>query len=263
MTDTCLVLRLAAPLQSWGSSGRLNRRDTDRQPTKAGLVGLLAAAQGRRRTDPIEDLTRLQLAVRTDQPGRLVHDYHTVSRHTGENMPKAEVDTRGQQRRSTTGGTKVTSRYYLADATFVAAIGSDDQQMLHRLAQALQRPTFALALGRRGCPPTTPLLLPAPDHSLLWDGRPVDVLADVPWQAGHAARRQAAREKTPRRYLEVHYDSDDGAAVDDVPVTFDPKRRRRAARRVAHTTVAVDTGVEAPPGADTSGLWGHDPYLLT
>jgi CRISPR-associated Cas5-like protein len=39
-----LLLRLAAPLQSWGSDSKFETRKTDREPTKSGVVGLLAAA---------------------------------------------------------------------------------------------------------------------------------------------------------------------------------------------------------------------------
>ena len=74
MSDSCLVLRLAGPLQSWGSSSQFNRRETDDRPTKSGVIGLLAAAQGRRRSDPIEDLVDVKLAVRVDQPGSLLRD---------------------------------------------------------------------------------------------------------------------------------------------------------------------------------------------
>ena len=70
-----LVLRLAGPLQSWGGQSQFNRRDTLGEPTKSGITGLLAAAQGRRRQDPIEDLLALRLGVRTDQPGSLLRDY--------------------------------------------------------------------------------------------------------------------------------------------------------------------------------------------
>ena len=41
-----LLLRLAAPLQSWGSDSKFETRKTDREPTKSGVVGLLAAALG-------------------------------------------------------------------------------------------------------------------------------------------------------------------------------------------------------------------------
>ena len=43
-----LLLRLAAPLQSWGSDSKFETRKTDREPTKSGVVGLLAAALGLR-----------------------------------------------------------------------------------------------------------------------------------------------------------------------------------------------------------------------
>ena len=35
-----LLLRLAAPLQSWGSDSKFETRKTDREPTKSGVVGL-------------------------------------------------------------------------------------------------------------------------------------------------------------------------------------------------------------------------------
>ena len=57
MTETIsLVLRLAAPMQSWGTSSQFNRRATDDRPSKAGIVGLLACALGRDRgADAIRD----------------------------------------------------------------------------------------------------------------------------------------------------------------------------------------------------------------
>ena len=73
-----LLLRLAGPLQSWGSASRFARRDTEREPTKSGVLGLLAAAQGRRRTDSIEDLLDLTFGVRVDQPGAVLQDFHTA-----------------------------------------------------------------------------------------------------------------------------------------------------------------------------------------
>lgn len=46
---TVLLLRLAGPLQSWGSAARFARRGTENAPTKSGVLGLLAAAEGRPR----------------------------------------------------------------------------------------------------------------------------------------------------------------------------------------------------------------------
>ena len=62
-----LLLRLAAPLQSWGSDSKFETRKTDREPTKSGVVGLLAAALGLRRddTEGLARLNGLRFAVET------------------------------------------------------------------------------------------------------------------------------------------------------------------------------------------------------
>ena len=136
--SSVLVLRLAGPMQSWGSSSRFTRRSTEAFPTKSALVGLLAAAQGRRRSDPIEDLAELRFDVRVDQPGQLLRDFHTAHR---DDTPMPLSD-----------------RFYWADATFGAFIeGPED--MIDGLAEAIVRPVFPLYLGRRSCPPTLPLRL--------------------------------------------------------------------------------------------------------
>ena len=46
-----LLLRLAAPLQAWGSNSKFIIRNTEREPTKSGVVGMLAAALGIQRND--------------------------------------------------------------------------------------------------------------------------------------------------------------------------------------------------------------------
>ena len=53
-----LLLRLAAPLQAWGADSKFETRKTNREPTKSGVIGLLAAALGLRR-DESEGLARL------------------------------------------------------------------------------------------------------------------------------------------------------------------------------------------------------------
>src|ERR1700754_4151551 len=61
-----LVLRLAGPLQAWGSSSRFVRRTTESAPTKSGVIGMLASAQGLERTDEagLERLAALRFGVR-------------------------------------------------------------------------------------------------------------------------------------------------------------------------------------------------------
>ena len=54
-----LLLRLVAPLQSWGTTSRFDDRDTGKEPSKSGVIGLLAAAMGiHRGTGPTWNLSR-------------------------------------------------------------------------------------------------------------------------------------------------------------------------------------------------------------
>ena len=78
-----LLLRLAAPLQAWGSDSKFETRKTDREPTKSGVVGLLAAALGLRRddTEGLARLNGLRFAVRADQEGSLLVELEAALRH--------------------------------------------------------------------------------------------------------------------------------------------------------------------------------------
>lgn len=253
-----LVLRLAGPMQSWGSTSEFNRRDTDDQPTKSGVVGLLAAAQGRRRGEAIEDLVGLRMAVRVDQPGTMLRDYHTVSNYTGQSHLTAAVNRTGQQVRrpdNPKNKTLVTKRFYLQDAVFVAAIAGPTD-LLRTLAAAIRRPTFPLALGRRACVPTQPLLL-GHDCADLWQGSLSEVVGAVPWQAGPAAR---AREKATTVSLPVAMDDPAGVETrTDVPASFDPVRRGMSSRRVSHTWVNLPTGARVTAIPTDSG---HNPFTI-
>jgi CRISPR system Cascade subunit CasD len=268
MTDAqaSMVLRLAGPLQSWGVRSQFNRRDTAPEPTKSGIIGLLAAAQGRARTAGIDDLVGLEIGVRTDQPGSLLRDYHTVSDYRGVPLPSAKVNKKGiQARTSPMKMTHVTTRFYLQDAVFVVAVRGDAAS-LAPLAAAIRRPLFPLALGRRSCVPTLPLLLAppaelaAPDSTRLWGGCPRDVLACVPRQGAAARGVTGGRSAKPlarRLLLTVDDPGGDDIAM-DVPRSFAPRERGFAGRRVTRTWVTPSCeGEEVAENIDE-----HDPFAL-
>lgn len=249
-----LALRLAGPLQSWGTTSQFNRRGTEDRPSKAGLIGLLAAAQGRHRGASLEDLVDLTCAVRVDQPGSILHDYHTASTLDGSPLLSAKVNTKGWQvATSPKKLTHITRRSYLEDAVFLALV-SGPPDLLESLREALLRPRFALALGRRSCPPSPPILVPPPTGTL-WEGYPRDLVSVIPWQAGDATR---ARFTSPAITVAVTFDDPTGLdQVADVPMSFDQRRRRYATRRVTHDWISIPTGIQGS-GATSA----HDPFEL-
>lgn len=208
MTET-LLLRLKGPLQSWGASSRHQRRETHPVPTKSAVVGLLAAAEGRRRTDPVEDLAALEFGVRVDQPGTILRDYQTAV--DWQRNPKADA--------------KLSERFYLQDACFVAAVSGPDA-LLEGMEQALRNPVFPLYLGRRSCPADPRLVIGRHDLGV------EAALREVPWQAADWYRRTRAR----RVSLSIYRDAQPGEAVEervqDLPLSFDPARREYGWRAV-------------------------------
>ena len=144
-----LLLQLVGPLQSWGTTSRFSERDTQLEPSKSGVIGLICAALGRGRSEPVDDLARLRMGVRMDRPGVLMRDYHTVQppyfKASGETERKDGV---------------VTVRFFLADAAFLVGLEGEDRPLLERVHSALRWPRWHLYLGRKAFPPSLPLWLP-------------------------------------------------------------------------------------------------------
>ncbi|CAM5293969.1 hypothetical protein STENM327S_03653 [Streptomyces tendae] len=252
-----LVMRLAAPLQSWGGPSRYNQRETRPQPTKSGVLGLLAAAEGRNREASLTDLVGLQLGVRVDQPGTLLRDYHTYSDYRGVPLLSAKTNAKGQQTRTTPAKhTGVTRRFYLQDAVFVAALRGP-KALVQSLEEAVRNPVFPLSLGRRSCPPTGPVSL-----GLRTDSPLKEALEDVPWQAGSHHRRQV-QGTTVSLEATIEDPAGDQIAL-DVPDTYDLKTGTRFVRRdVRHLWVTIPSGSDRPETETASaGQPDHDPFAL-
>ena len=54
-----LLLRLAAPLQAWGTDSKFETRRTNQEPSKSGVIGMLAAALGLPRDADLSALAAL------------------------------------------------------------------------------------------------------------------------------------------------------------------------------------------------------------
>ncbi|MBB5775746.1 type I-E CRISPR-associated protein Cas5/CasD [Nonomuraea jabiensis] len=253
-----LLLRLAGPLQSWGDRSVFNRRETRPEPTKSGILGLLAAASGRAREEPLDDLLGLHLGVRVDQPGSLLRDYHTVSDYRGRPLPQAGVSAKGVQKpTSPAKHTHVTQRFYLQDAVFLAALHGPTA-LVETLAEAVQRPAFPLALGRRSCVPTQPLFLAVRQTPLL------EALENEPWQATDTAKQLYARDRGRPATVRLPATVDDPNGEDsatDVPRSFAPRERSFTSRRIHHLWITLPTGFSNARSAPDSPS-SHDPFAL-
>jgi len=69
-----LLLKLAGPLQSWGTRSHFETRHTDFYPSKSAIIGMIAAGFGYHRNDDesIAALNQLDFAVRVDRQGTLL-----------------------------------------------------------------------------------------------------------------------------------------------------------------------------------------------
>lgn len=231
-----LVLTLAGPMQAWGIDSRFSVRQTDLAPSKSGVIGLVAAAQGVRRTEPLTELAGLRFGVRADQPGRILRDFQTARADDGR-------------------GASVSERYYLSDAVFLAALESDDAEWLRRIQGYLRRPVFPLYLGRRSCPPGGPI------PSRLFEGSIEEAFATMPWQANRA--EQLLQREHPQVALETRIDADSGerGAIRqrDVPVSFAPERREYRWREVVFGREwLANPEFRAEPSEDAPGQAFYD-----
>ena len=158
-----VLLKFSGPLQAWGTDSHFETRHTDSHPSKSGVIGMIAAGLGydRNKDAELQRLNALTFSVRVDQKGHLLEDFHTAQKYKGIQFDRNYV----------------TYRWYLQDAVFVVALGSDDETLINDVHTAVTEPYFPLYLGRRSLPPTADLLLG------VFDTDPLSCLKSYPWQA--------------------------------------------------------------------------------
>lgn len=194
-----LLLRLAGPMQAWGADSRFDIRKTNREPTKSGVIGLLAAALGLRRDEPLDALAALRMGVRVDREGVLLRDFHMAHGAKSSYM---------------------TQRYYLCDALFLVGVFSEDEALMRRLEEAVRHPAFPLFLGRRSCPPEGRVCLGLRAATL------EDALKSEP----------SLNARGTSEHVRIVLEDPTGTArLRDVPISFSPFNRQygyRAAREI-------------------------------
>ncbi len=192
-----LLLRLVGPMQSWGTASRFDQRDTGKEPSKSGVIGLLAAAMGidRENWADLEPLTQLQMGVRHDRPGTHKQDYQTAGCASKDTIIKAD----GKPSKDGV----VSRRHYLADAAFLVGLQADDRSLLENIQAHLKNPVWLLFLGRKSYVPCEPIWI----ENGIQDVPLCDVLVRWPWIA---TRRRW--EDLPEKLL-ASWESEDGAGT--------------------------------------------------
>ncbi len=209
-----LLLRFIGPMQSWGTTSRFDQRDTGKEPSKSGVVGLLAAAMGidRENWDDLEPLTQLSMGVRHDRPGVPKRDYQTAQHIISADRSKIH-------------DTAVTTRDYLADAAFLVGLAGEDRTFLEQIHAALHDPVWPLALGRKSY---------VPSESIWME----NAVQDVPLREALARFPRIATlrkwEELPEKLL-VSFESEDGSGVLKMDQPLSSFAERRFGARFVHS----------------------------
>lgn len=196
-----LVIVLQAPFASFADAPGNAVRKTSDMPTRSALLGLAGAALGITREDQErqQELARtLVTAVALLEPGSILSDFHTFqSLHQAGRGAPTRADA---LRRKDQVETSITRRDYRTDAIWQGAYRLASEAgatSLEELATAFCRPSYALYVGRRSCPPSHPLnprIYPVQDVRTAF--------------ATHAAETEALAGKVPRIIsLEDRYDA--------------------------------------------------------
>lgn len=185
-----ILLKFAGPMQSWGTNSNFENRHTDFYPSKSAVVGMISASLGYRRDEDekIRKLNELSFAVRIDQPGNILKDYHTARK----NIKKLSAK-----------GNYVTNRYYLEDAVFVVAISHKDDILMAEIENSLKSPWFQTFLGRRSLPLTADFFLKSTENGL------IDSLSRIEWQASKWYKKKTKEDAVK---LEIYSDFYEGDA---------------------------------------------------
>lgn len=229
-----LTIRLTSPLQSYGNEATFERRTTGDYPSKSAVIGMIAAALGYSREDSrISKFNDLNFAVRVDQVGRSLTDFQTVEW-------KKNVR-------------KITYRDYIQDAVFVVAIGSNDEQLIKKIHDALRHPHYQLFLGRRSNVPAGVLLMEEFN-----DENPVIILEKLGWQATPWSQKVYQKQNPKKEFPRVDIYADANLLADhhnvmvkDRVESFDQRNRYFGYRAMAteriqltHSYISVDGSTE-------------------
>ncbi len=226
-----LLMRLEAPMQSYGVFGKFGERDTGKEPSKSAVLGLICAALGIERNENISWLSDYNFGLRVDREGIVRNDYHVAGKE-GYHRAAGNVERK----------TAIpTNRYYLADASFLVGIESEDFEKLEEIQKALKKPKWQIFLGKKSFVPSLPVWIP----DGIKEGSLLDALKDYPFDSRHLRTKHSKDTSVKLRFV---FDKSAASGEDitiisrvmDVPISFE--RRLFGERETA--TLMIDVNVE-------------------
>lgn len=213
-----LLLRLRGPMQAWGTRSRFEYRDTEREPTFSGIIGIIAAAEGLPRGADLSEYHQLVITVRVDHEGELDREFQTAL-----DVVKASGGTE----------TQIIRRDFLADAAFHAAV-EGPEPLIRRIFAALHHPRYPLFLGRKSYLPSIPIIYPGEESYVDTNEDALSLLCRLPLAAEIPISRHeliAGDKKEKIRFI-VQCADPTGETRQDIPLNFDIYHRRYATRYV-------------------------------
>jgi len=193
-------------MQSWGIESRFTDRQTESEPSKSGVIGLISSALGRSRDEYIGDLAEMKMIIRVEREGQITYDYHTTldvlrANATGSITPSKL-------------GTVISRRFFIADACFLVGLEGNDKNLLEKIIKSLKNPKWPLFLGRRSFPASSPICL---TNKLI--SKPlIEIMRNYPWQG----RDKDAQPKSLRLVYECG--PNQGVPRLDVPISLYPRK---------------------------------------
>lgn len=185
-----LALRFESALQAWGDSSRWSVRDSRPEPTKSGVLGVIAASAGWRLDDAgdrrlAELAGRLRMGVRADREGVALRDYQTIGgTRSGFASPWTGLLTaEGRLKRNPTSPglhTEVSARNYLCDGCYLVAL-KGGPSLIEEIERTLLDPVWPAFLGRKCCTPCAPICPALPGATGRVPGSLLGVLRTHPW----------------------------------------------------------------------------------
>lgn len=157
-----ILMWLEGPLQSWGVDSKFYNRDTQKFPTRSGILGMLFSGSGLfgEQKEALEKMkfykqTILSFSKEGKEP-EVLKDFQVIGSSYDETdkwerlmIPKTNL----RRKASGKSGPKVIYKSYLQNASF-AVILETPSEYLQLFEEGLKTPIGDLCLGRKNCIPT-------------------------------------------------------------------------------------------------------------